>query len=125
MIRRFVFGVLAVLALARPAAAQQRPLITQDPEPIGAGRILIEGGIEYSAAQQYPVSGLQGNLWRIPTFGVSIGISSIAEFQVDGGPFDRLTITGRADPFFSYLISYASTVSSMKCGTRTRPRFVS
>jgi hypothetical protein len=86
---------LTVLAFAYPAGAQQRPLVTQDPEPIGAGRILIEGGIEYSAAQQYPVSGLQGNLWRIPTFGVSIGISSIAEFQVDGGLFDRLTITGR------------------------------
>jgi hypothetical protein len=92
---RVACASLAFLALAYPAAAQQRPLVTQDPEPIGAGRILIEGGIDYSSAQQYPVSGLQGNLWRIPTIGVSIGISSVAEFQVDGGFFDRLTITGR------------------------------
>ena len=93
---RVVCASLAVLALAYPAAAQQRPLITQDPETIGAGRILIEGGIAYSAADRYPVSGLQGNLWQIPTVGVSIGISSIAEFQVDGGFFDQLTITGRS-----------------------------
>jgi hypothetical protein len=39
---------LAVLAFAYPAAAQQRPLVTQDPEPNGAARILIEEGIDHS-----------------------------------------------------------------------------
>jgi hypothetical protein len=102
---RVACASLALLALAFPAAAQQRPLVTQDPEPIGAGRILLEGGIDYSAAQQYPVSGLQGNLWRIPTIGVSIGISSIAEFQIDGGFFDRLTITGRSVAPLSSLLT--------------------
>jgi hypothetical protein len=91
---RFVFRLLALLALARPAAAQQRPLITQDPEPIGAGRLLIQGGVDYAIDQHYPVSGLDGNLWRIPTLGVSIGLSSIAELQIDGG-YDHLTITNR------------------------------
>ena len=43
---RLLIGALLVL-LAHPAAAQQRPLVTEDPETIGAGRILIEGGIEY------------------------------------------------------------------------------
>jgi hypothetical protein len=75
--------------------AQQRPLVTEDPEPIGAGRVLIEGGIDAVHNQQYPVSGLKGNLWRVPTIGISIGISSIAEFQIDGGLYDRLTITER------------------------------
>ena len=102
---RVACASLALLALAYPAAAQQRPLITQDPETIGAGRILIEGGIAYSAADRYPVSGLQGNLWQIPTVGVSIGISSIAEFQVDGGLLDRLTITGRTPAPLSNLLT--------------------
>jgi hypothetical protein len=102
---RVACASLAVLALAYPAAAQQRPLVTQDPEPIGAGRILFEGGIDYSQAQQYPVSGLQGNLWRIPTIGISIGISSIAELQVDGGFLDRLTITGRSPAPLSRLVT--------------------
>lgn len=87
----------AALALAAPAAAlaQQRPLVTEDPEPIGAGRILIEGGVDYAHDQPYPASGLKGNLWRVPTIGLSFGISSIAEFQIDGGPFDTLSITER------------------------------
>jgi hypothetical protein len=87
--------LVALFALSPAAVAQQRPLITEDPEPIGAGRVLVEGGIEAAHNQQYPASGLKGNLWRVPTVGVSIGISSIAEFQVDGGLFDKLSINER------------------------------
>jgi len=86
---------VALLLLVRSASAQQRPLTTEDPEPIGAGRLLIEGGLDYAHDVQYPVSGLEGNLWRLPTFGVSVGLSSIAELQIDGGPFNRLSITHR------------------------------
>src|SRR5258705_517742 len=86
--------LIAVL-VARPLAAQQRPLVTEDPEPIGAGRILIEGGFDYSTDQVYPVSGLQGDLLRAANVGISVGISSIAEFQIDGGFYNRLTITNR------------------------------
>ena len=40
-------ALAAVLLPATAARAQQRPLVTQDPETIGAGRILIEGGLDY------------------------------------------------------------------------------
>jgi len=83
------------IALARPAAAQQRPLVTQDPESIGAGRVLIEGGVDYAHDAFYPLSGLKGNLWKVPTVGLIFGISPIAEVQVTGGPFDTLSITER------------------------------
>src|ERR1700738_4408622 len=92
---RFVCAVLIAIALARPSAAQQRPLVTEDPEPTGAGRALIEGGIDAAHNQEYPVSGLKGNLWRLPTIGISVGLSSIAELQIDGGLHDQLTITER------------------------------
>lgn len=94
-LRAVCAALLLVLAFARWAAAQQRPLVTEDPEPIGAGRILVEGGFDYSTDQVYPVSGLQGNLTRIGTIGVSIGISSIAEFQIDGGFYNSLKIDAR------------------------------
>jgi hypothetical protein len=87
--------LLIAIALARPSAAQQRPLVTEDPEPIGAGRVLIEGGIDAAHNQEYPVSGLKGNLWRLPTIGISVGLSSIAELQIDGGLHDQLAITDR------------------------------
>jgi hypothetical protein len=100
MTRRFAvacFALLAPLALSRHAFAQQRPLVTEDPEPIGAGRVLIEGGFDVAHNQEYPASGLKGNLVRVPTIGISVGISSIAELQIDGGLYDRLNITNR-DP---------------------------
>jgi diaminopimelate epimerase len=43
--------------------------------------VLLEGGVEYDDDAVYPVSGLRGNLLRLPLVGVSIGISSIAKFR--------------------------------------------
>ena len=94
MISRLVI-VIAVLAIGNSALAQQRPLVTEDPETIGAGRILVEGGIDWAHNAHYPASGLEGNLLRVPTLGLSFGISSIAEFQIDGGLHDRLAIKTR------------------------------
>jgi hypothetical protein len=76
-------------------AAQQRPLVTEDPETIGAGRVLLEAGFDYGRGVEYPASGLEGNLLRLPLIGVSVGISSIAEIQIDGGFHNRLGISDR------------------------------
>ncbi|MEQ1871127.1 MAG: hypothetical protein ABL961_14015, partial [Vicinamibacterales bacterium] len=57
--------------------------------------IMVEGGFESAYEQKYPVSGLQGNLVKVPTVGVSIGVSSIAEMQLDGGFYNRLAIRQR------------------------------
>ncbi len=88
-------ALLGVTCVAAPAWAQQRPLVTEDPETIGAGRVLVEAGFDYGRDVQYPVSGLTGNLLRVPLLGVSVGLGSFAEFQIDGGLYDRLSITQR------------------------------
>ncbi len=89
------FVVVAVWLVSAPASAQQRPLRTEDPETIGAGLVLVEGGLDWGRGQFYSTSGLTGNLLRLPTFGISFGISSIAELQIDGGFNDRLSVTDR------------------------------
>jgi hypothetical protein len=104
--------LLGVLALPCRAAAQQRPLITEDPEPIGAGRVLLEGGVDSAHGVEYPVSGLKGNLWRIPTVGISIGISSIAELQIDGGLYDKLSITERRIAPLSNLLTIGTDTTT-------------
>ncbi len=110
-LRRLV-SILALLVctLPRGAWAQQRPLVTEDPEPIGAGRVLIEGGVDYARNEQYTVSGLKGNLWQVPVVGVSIGLSSIAELQLDTG-FNRLRITDRVDAPLSSLLTVPGDVT--------------
>ena len=93
---RFLSAVFLLLA-ASVASAQQRPLTTEDPETIGAGRVLLETGLDYAREAEYPVSGLEGQLFRFPLIGVSFGISSIAEIQLDGGLYNRLSISQRND----------------------------
>lgn len=105
-----VCGVLlGSVAWPRPAAAQQRPLVTEDPEPIGAGRVLVEGGLDVGHNQEFPASGLKGNLWRVPTIGISVGLSSIAELQIDGAPYQQLTITQRRDAPLTSLVTATGT----------------
>ena len=50
-----------------------------------------------STTARTSVSGLRprGQLLRLPLIGVSVGVSSIAEIQIDGGLYNRLSITER------------------------------
>jgi hypothetical protein len=109
------FFLLILLGVPSLALAQQRPLVTEDPETIGAGRVLVEAGFDYGHDVDYPVSGLTGNLLRLPLVGVSVGISSIAEIQIDGGIHDRLAITSRdpAAPLASMLTVAGDTAGDV------------
>lgn len=123
-LRRIPLGVLVMtLAATANAAAQQRPLVTEDPETIGSGLILLEGGVDQQRGVFYPASGLKGDLLRLPALGVSIGISSIAEVQIDGG-FSRLSVTSRADAPFSSVLNFTgdrtSDVEDLVIGTKIR-----
>ena len=89
------FILVLGLAAAQPALAQQRPLKTEDPETVGSGRALIEAGLDYNRDVFLPVSGLRGNHLTMPAFGLSLGVSSIAEIQIDWGIYQQLSITDR------------------------------
>jgi hypothetical protein len=105
----------ALLLFPLSAFAQQRPLVTEDPETIGAGRVLVEAGFDYGRGVSYPASGLEGNLLRIPLVGVSVGVSSIAEVQIDGGLFNRLAITERnVAPLSDMVTATGDTTSSVE-----------
>jgi hypothetical protein len=102
---RILLTSLILLLGAGSAVAQQRPLLTEDPETIGAGRVLVEGGVEFDKDAVYPVSGLRGDLFRVPIGGVSIGVSSIAEVQFDQISFSRLSIDSRRPAPLSDLVT--------------------
>ena len=116
-------AAVVALTCARTAVAQQRPLQTEDAEVIGAGRVLLEGGLDYFHDQGYPVSGLRGNLWRVPTLGISVGISSIAEIQLDSGFYNRLSIKSRNEAPLSSAVTATGTthdVEDIVIGTKIR-----
>jgi hypothetical protein len=123
--RTTLISVLVLLTLSATAAlAQQRPLVTEDPETVGAGRVLVEGGLDYATDVVYPASGLEGTLLRFPLIGFSVGVSSIAEIQIDGGLYNRLSITDRRPaPLASVVTAVGATTSDVEdivIGTKVR-----
>lgn len=109
--RHLAIAVLVLLCCGSHALAQSRPLATEDPETIGAGQVLIEGGYDYQYRAFYPASGLTGNLSRVGTFGVNFGVSSIAEIQLKGGLQDWLSITNRAPAPLSSMLTVTGTTT--------------
>jgi hypothetical protein len=122
--RRGLLWVAALVLCPAIVFAQQRPLVTEDPETIGAGRLLLEAGLDYSRSVDYPASGLEGNLLRVPLIGVSVGLSSIAEIQVDGGFYNHLNITSRELAPLSGMVTATgdstSSVEDLVVGTKVR-----
>src|SRR5262245_49693765 len=122
--RPVLFALAALVLQPVLAFAQQRPLVTEDPETIGAGRMLVETGFDYGPVVEYPASGLEGDLFRVPLIGVSIGLSSIAEIQIDGGLYNHLSINSREPAPLSVMVTATgdstSSVEDIVIGTKIR-----
>ncbi len=116
--------IAGMAAWAGPVAAQSRPLVTEDPETVPSGHILLEAGLDYQHQVKYPASGLTGNLWRVGTFGLSFGVSSIAEIQLDGGVHNFLAITkfepAPLAPYLTVTDDHTSDFEDLTIGAKVR-----
>jgi hypothetical protein len=112
MKRRMIAGLFVLLLVSSPTFAQQRPLLTEDPETVGANRVLIEGGVEFDKDQGYPAYGLEGDTAHVATFGVSAGIGPTAEVQIDGGFFQRLQVSERKRAPLSAVLDFSGDRAS-------------
>jgi len=119
-----VVALLLVCALCSASEAQQRPFTTEDPEAIGAGRLMIESGLDYDRSITFSSAGLTGHLLSVPTLGISVGVSSIAEIQIDGGFYQRLSITDRVSapltPALAVSGDRTSAVRDLMVATKVR-----
>lgn len=77
-------AALFALALSAAAAAQQRPLITEDVDIIPQGTVRIQAGIDFFQDAKFPASGLTGDLTRVGVVGFNVGLAPNVEFQVEG-----------------------------------------
>lgn len=84
--------LVLLVALAVPATAQQRPLLTEDPRIIPEGELRLESGVGYFNGAHFPVSGLSGNLVSV-VGGIHVGMGR-AEFQTWGPLHHFLWIDG-------------------------------
>jgi len=93
--RRLLFILILLTCCAIPAAAQQRPLITEDVDIIPPGSIRIEAGIDFMQGAKYTVSGLKGDLTRVGVIGINFGMGPNVEFQIEGVAQNYLSINSR------------------------------
>lgn len=89
---------------AATLSAQQRPLITEIPDPVGEGKARLELGVELFQNQFFPLSGLGGDLAHLGVIGVRFGLGSRVEFQLQGTLGNFLNIKQRNVAPFSNLL---------------------
>jgi hypothetical protein len=115
---------LLLSPLSASVEAQTRPLETQDPQPLGTGIAAVSVGLSYARDEVYTLSGLKGNVWQLPVIGINVGIGPIADFQITGGPYNRLSITERRmGPLAGAVTSIGDTthaVEDIVIGTKIR-----
>ena len=121
---RLVACAALLICVAARAQAQQRPLVTEDPETIGSGLVLVEGGFDQQWRVFYPLSGLTGDLFRVPTLGLSLGLSSIAEIQIDWTPYQRLSVNEREPAPLAAMLDFTgegtTDIDDIVIGTKVR-----
>jgi hypothetical protein len=93
--RRILILTTLLIACASTAAAQQRPLLTEDVEIIRPGLIRIESGFEFVQNQRFPLSGLRGDLFKMADLRLSFGMSPNVEFQMEWTVRNFLSINER------------------------------
>lgn len=92
---RSILLLLFLVGVFQVAAAQQRPLITEDVDIIPPGSLRIEAGLDFLQGAKFPASGLTGDLTRVGVIGISIGFSPNVEFQIEGVAQNFLSINTR------------------------------
>ena len=94
-LRRWLLASMLLAGLTVSAAAQQRPLLTEDVDIIKPGVIRIEAGFEFLQDQKFPLSGLRGDLVKLADMRLSFGMSPNIEFQIEWTAQHFLSIDGR------------------------------
>jgi hypothetical protein len=103
---------ITLSAVVGSTSAQQRPLITELPEPVGEGRVRVEVGMDLLQRQRYPLSGLQGDAARLGVLGARIGLGSRIEFQITGTARTFLNVKERGPGPFSSLLGFTGNATS-------------
>ncbi|HEY2931770.1 MAG TPA: hypothetical protein VGK99_08465 [Acidobacteriota bacterium] len=93
---RWFWLCLAFAATLTTAFAQQRPLITEIPDPVAEGKVRLEAGIEFLQNQPFSLTGLRGDSSRFGVIGSRFGLGSRVEFQIQGVAQDFLSIKARS-----------------------------
>jgi hypothetical protein len=89
---RMKYAAVFLAFVSLPALAQQRPLVTEDVEPVKPGNVRFEAGFDFLQDKDYPASGLNGDLARLGIVSLTFGLASNVEVEAGGAIRNRLRI---------------------------------
>jgi len=92
---RLYLGFVLLLAAALAAAAQQRPLLTDDIDITPPGSIEIAAGVDFFQNAKFPLSGINGDLTRVGDIRLRTGFASNVELQIEGTLQNFVAINSR------------------------------
>jgi hypothetical protein len=90
----------ATAAVSQPAAAQDLPLQTADTDTIAPGHILGQVGFNFFHNENFPLSGLTGDLTDVGVINIRSGLGNIVEIDIQGIAQEFLAIHQQG---FSYV----------------------
>jgi hypothetical protein len=81
---RMAYAIVFLALVSLPAFAQQRPLVTEDVQPVKPGAVRFEVGFDFLQDKDYPLSGLNGDLARLGVVSLTFGLASNVEVEAGG-----------------------------------------
>lgn len=97
--RKLLGALIFVSVCAVSAFAQERPLRTTDVETVPAGDLRTEIGFDFLQDVGFPLSGLRGDETSVGVLNVRMGISKLAEVEVEGAIQNFLDVKSQGASF--------------------------
>jgi len=97
--RRVLLVLTFLFLAARCAPAQDRPFKTTDVQTVPAGDVRAEIGFDFLQDVGFPISGLRGDETSVGVLNLRMGISKIAEIEVEGAIQNFLDVKSQGVSF--------------------------
>jgi hypothetical protein len=97
--RKLLLAAGFAFLAAACAFAQDRPLRTTDVETVPAGALRAEVGFDFLQDVGFPLSGLRGDETSVGVLSLRMGISKIAEIELEGAVQNFLDVKSRGVSF--------------------------
>ena len=98
-IKTAVLPAFIGFVMSASAFAQDRPLRTTDVETVPAGAVRAEVGFDFLQDVGFPLSGLRGDLTSVGVISMRMGISKIAEIELEGAIQNFLDVKSQGASF--------------------------
>lgn len=99
VMRKTLLALAVLFLCAACAFSQDRPLRTTDAETVPAGDLRAQIGFDFLQDVGFPLSGLRGDETSVGVLSVRMGISKIAEVEVEGAIQNFLDVKSQGASF--------------------------